>query len=198
MKTIAFLICAGGCSLALSGPDPKRPATTAPTCDTGKGLVGIDVVTAFATGILGIATLSGRERGVGGGLVLTSAIYGAAALHGNAAASRCREAFEQYETAVTGMAHKRAPARAAEPQDRHDAPAVASRPAPIPKPPPEPPPAELAKPAEPAVQTGELGAADAFHVAVGAPEPGRPARPRPNPARPVANDAWLDFWRGIP
>lgn len=198
VKTIAVLICVGGCSFALSGPEPNRPATIAPTCDTSKGLVGLDTVTAVATGVIGVAALSAHQNGVGGGLALTSAIYGAAALHGNSSVSRCRAAFQEYETAMASMASKRTPALAAKPQDPYEAPAVASRPPPIPKPLPKQEPAEPAKPAEPAPETVKVDEADAFHVPVGAPEPGRPAKPKPNPAKPASNDVWLEFWRGVP
>jgi hypothetical protein len=205
VRTIAVLICVGGCSFGLSGPDPNRPATTAPACDTSKGLVTVDALTAVATGVIGLASLSGHENGVGGGMLLTSALYGAAALHGNGAVDRCRAAFREYEVAMTNLASERGPAIAAKPQDPYDAPAVAARPPPIPKPiaqpKPEPvaPPAEPAtKPAEPVPQTVKLDDADVFHVPVGAPEPGRATKPKPNPAKPASNDVWRDFWRGVP
>jgi hypothetical protein len=210
VRTIAVLICVGGCSFGLSGPDPNRPATTAPTCDTSKGLVTVDALTAVATGVIGLASLSGHENGVGGVMLLTSAVYGAAAVHGTGAVDRCRAAFREYEVAMTNLASERGPAIAAKPQDPYDAPAVAARPPPIPKPVAQPKaepvatPAEtaakieaVAKPAEPE-PAPKLDEADAFHVPVGGPEPGRPAKLKPRPAKPASNDVWRDFWRGVP
>ena len=195
VRSIAVLICVGGCSFALSGPDPKRTATTAPKCDTSKGLVVADGVGSAATGLLGLA--AGRDTALGVGLLLGSAAYAASALAGNSRVDHCRVAFQVYEGEMANAAAaERAPALARRPHDPYEAPASAALPPPIPRPAPMPEPAP--KPVEPAAQTAKLDEADAFHVPVGASEPARPAQPKPNPAKPVSSDTWRDFWKGIP
>jgi len=201
VRSIAVLICVGGCSFGLSGPDPNRPATTAPSCETSMGRVEVDAAAAVVGGLLGLSAFSNNDTGLGVGMALTSAIYGVAALHGNSAVSRCRAAYQQYDVAMMGVAKARsAPAIAAKPEDPYEAPAVAAKPPPIPRPlPPEakPPPPE-ARPVEPTPQPVKLDDADAFHVPVGAPEAVRPSQPKPNPAKPASDDVWRDFWRGVP
>lgn len=193
VRTIAVLICVGGCSFAIGGPDPNRPATTAPTCDTSKGLVGLDTVTAVVSGVVGLAALSGHSDGVAGGALLTSALYGGSALRANAAVDHCRAAFRDYEVTMAGLAATRAPAIAAKPQDPYEAAAVAAQPPPAPKPAPAP----KAEP-EPAPQIATFKDDDDFHLSVGEPEPGRPAKLEPRPAKPASTDVWRDFWRGVP
>jgi hypothetical protein len=175
-----------------------------------KNLVDVDTLAAVASGVVGLAALSGHDNALGGGMILTGALYAGSALRGNGVVERCRAAWRDYSVAMVNAANERAPAIAAKPQDPYTSPAAAAAPPPIPRPVPpapkaEPEPAPAPRPAE-----LKLDASDAFHVLakgypdgtglpgpVGAPEPGRPA-PKPNPAKPAASDAWRDFWRGIP
>ncbi len=82
-----------GCSFALSGPDPKRVAGTAPRCDSGKGLIWIDSIYGMTMGLAGgVAYFEG-----GGTASLVpmgiSATYLLAAVLANGRVNRCREAF---------------------------------------------------------------------------------------------------------
>jgi hypothetical protein len=84
-----------GCSFSLDGPDPKRPAHTAPTCETGKGRVLTDGI--FAT-TMALATVS--IGATSGGAAIIPAVIGAvfvgSAIHGNNTVEDCRKANAAY------------------------------------------------------------------------------------------------------
>src|SRR5512146_476627 len=73
---------AGGCSFALSGPDPKAPRTQTPTCDTSKSLVVVDGVLATAAGVtmLGVGANDGAAALVPAAI---GALFIGAAIHGS-------------------------------------------------------------------------------------------------------------------
>src|SRR5262245_39037251 len=89
----------GACSFSLGGPDPKRPATQAPTCDTGKGLVVVDGLFASAAGVTTLAV--GADNGAAAIVpAAIGALFVAAAIHGNRVVDECRTANEDYVAAV--------------------------------------------------------------------------------------------------
>jgi hypothetical protein len=197
----AIFVCLGGCSIALSGPDPARHPRTAPTCDTSKTLVKLDGTMAVGLGLIGLALISGNQGGSGGGMAVTGALYAAAALRGNNVVDRCRAAFDQYdhELAPGPLADEDAP-KLRLPTPRLVAPPVAP-----------PPPAEVtaattetdeapATPAPPAPVTPAPAAPppgeDAFHTTVGQQPPVRAARQVATPA--PAMSPWREFWREVP
>jgi hypothetical protein len=96
--SLLFAFALGGCSIALSGPQPNRPRGELPKCDTGRGAVAVDGITAGLLGVGGLSQL-GAENGnrtAGGLLVAAAALYGLAALHGDSATSQCRKAMDQF------------------------------------------------------------------------------------------------------
>jgi hypothetical protein len=195
------LVCLGGCSIALSGPDPARHPRTAPTCDTSKTLIKIDATMAVGLGSIGLALISGNQGGSGGGMLVTGALYAAAALRGNNVVERCRASFEDYDHELAQAPIVDEDARKLTfPTPRLVAPRLVAPPA-TPAPPPRP--VEAA--AEP--ETHEQAEAtpppaapptgvDAFHTTVGQEPPARSARQVATPA--PAMSPWREFWREVP
>ena len=127
-----------GCSFSLEGPDPKRAAHTAPTCETGKGRVLTDGLIATT---LGVATLS-VAAGNGAAAIIPAvigAVFVGAAVHGNNVVEDCRKANTEY----LALREDDAPRNTA-PQPRPVIPSpevepVAQQPVAPPPPPPSPP-----------------------------------------------------------
>jgi hypothetical protein len=88
-----------GCSFTLDGPDPKRPARTAPSCETSKGRVLTDGILATT---LALATVS--VGATNGAAAIVPAVIGAvfvgAAIHGNNVVEDCRKANAEYAAAT--------------------------------------------------------------------------------------------------
>lgn len=84
-----------GCSFSLGGPDPKRPAHSAPNCETGKGRVLTDGL--FAT-TMAVATVSiGATSGAAAILpAVVGAVFVGSAIHGNNVVEDCRKANAEY------------------------------------------------------------------------------------------------------
>jgi hypothetical protein len=176
-----------GCSLALSGPDPHRPANTAPECDTGKGLVGVDGLFGAGFAIGSLAALGSDEGGIAAITGLISVAFIASAVSGNSTVNECRADMAVF----AGRPELPPPRPEAEPP-----PAVASRPAvkkPAQKPeatldpePEQPPaPATIEPPPLPVVARPTKPAKPA--------KPAAPAKPAPAPS-----DDWADFWTEVP
>ena len=85
-------VVVSGCSLTLSGPDPRRPIGQYPTCDTGKAPVVLDIVdgTGFGLGAVAIAGTSGTAAAVLGSI---GAAFYLAAYHGKSVIGDCRDAI---------------------------------------------------------------------------------------------------------
>lgn len=92
------LASVAGCSLSLSGPDSNRPGTKAPQCDTGKGLVTLDIVAGSILGTSALVALSNDENSVGAITGLLAAAFIGAAIHGNTNVNECRTALAVYNT----------------------------------------------------------------------------------------------------
>jgi hypothetical protein len=191
---LAIAVLSSGCSLALSGPDPKRAVNDPPECDTGKGLVGLDGVVG---GGLAIATLAFAANDEGTGALVTglfAAAFIGAAVRGNGEVNECREAMAMYSARDVDRAL--------------DEPRVATKPAP--RRPVQPPSVMQPEPGDP---YGDEPPYQAPHVnpAVAAPpvsapaaKPASPAKPAtkpapaPEPAPADEPDDWKDFWTEVP
>jgi hypothetical protein len=128
-----FLILLSGCSLTLSGPDPNRPRTKPPACDTGKSLVALDGALAATAGLvaLGIATSDDGAAAVAPALL--GSLFLLSAVHGNSTVDACRRDMESFASA---MAVPPEPPIAQLPPPVQ--PAVMSPPPPVVPPPPPP------------------------------------------------------------
>ncbi|MEO8843670.1 MAG: hypothetical protein ABI591_21395 [Kofleriaceae bacterium] len=89
------LVVMTACSFSLDGPDPKRPARTAPTCETGKGRVLTDGLLATT---MALATVSiGASSGAAAILpAVIGAVFVGSAIHGNNVVEDCRKANVAY------------------------------------------------------------------------------------------------------
>jgi hypothetical protein len=93
------LVFVTGCSFSLDGPDPKRPAHTAPMCETGKGRVLTDGILATT---LALTTVSvGATNGAAAIIpAVIGAVFVASAIHGNNTVEDCRKANAEYAAAT--------------------------------------------------------------------------------------------------
>lgn len=84
-----------GCSFSLDGPDPKRPAHTAPMCETGKGRVLTDGILAST---MAVTTVSlGASSGAAALIpAVIGAVFVGSAIHGNNAVEDCRKANAEF------------------------------------------------------------------------------------------------------
>ena len=87
--TVLAAVAVSGCSLALSGPDPHRPAGQYPDCDRTKGLVMLDVLDGAGLG-LGAMAISGSSGQAAAVLGSAGALFLLAAYHGNGVVDDCR------------------------------------------------------------------------------------------------------------
>lgn len=87
-----------GCAFGLSGPDPDRPRSQAPKCDTGKSLVALDGVVAATAGVIAISVAGDTEPAVALLPLSIGAIYAAGAIRGNSNVNKCRAAMAEYES----------------------------------------------------------------------------------------------------
>jgi len=190
---LATACALAGCSLSLDGPDPQRPKSKPPECDTGKGLVTLDAVvgTGFTLGgVIGIDNGSAEAAAIP---LVIGGFFLLAALHGNNTVNACRNAMAVFaEQGVPEPAPRMTTRRAAAKQrppvepapDPEPEPAVADDPPP--PPPPQPPqqpqqqPAPPAPPVKPAAKVAPLTV------------------PRPPPPPADAADPWRDFWKELP
>jgi hypothetical protein len=185
-----FVVGCTGCSFTLSGPNPKRPADQAPTCDTKKGVVVADAIAASTLGVV--------AAGVGGGNAVAplalAAVFVGAAIHGNSVVNDCRKDNELY------LAQHRAIPREPEQEDREDRNQVAaSHGDQAEREVPEPVTTAKAEPQPPPVQAKPEPQAPAAQAKA---EPQPPAaQPKPEPQHPsppaVESAPWPDFWKEV-
>jgi hypothetical protein len=126
-----LLLLLTGCSLTLSGPDPNRPRSKQPTCDTSKTLVALDGVMTGTLAIIAVAAASNNDGSAAVAPGLLAAAFLGSAIHGNNVVNACHQDFESYDQAIA--AQQIVPALQPPPQPP---PVVA--PAPPPPPPPRP------------------------------------------------------------
>ncbi len=172
-----------GCSLALSGPNPERPANAPPRCDTGKGLVGLDGVIGGGFAIASLSALGAEEPGAAAITALVAAAFIASAARGNGLVNDCREAFAQYEPPPRPELAEREQL----PEDPYAAPKPV-RPRPV-----EWAPNAAPRPTQPQAPTAGPSITQPPQVAQ---PPARPAKPAP--AAAAADEDWADFWTEVP
>jgi hypothetical protein len=191
---LATACALAGCSLSLDGPDPQRPKSRPPECDTGKGLVTLDAVvgTGFTLGgVIGIDNGSAEAAAIP---LVIGGFFLLAALHGNNTVNACRNAMAVFAEQggpepAPRMATKRPAAKQkpppAPPPEPEPEPAVADDPPPQPQPQQQQPQAQPqqqppAPPVKPAAKPAPLTV------------------PRPAPPPADAADPWRDFWKELP
>lgn len=130
-----LLLLLTGCSLTLSGPDPNRPRSKQPTCDTRKTLVALDGVMTGALAIVAVAAASNNDGSAAVAPGLLAAAFLGSAIHGNNVVNACHQDFEAYDQAMA--AQQIVPAL-------QPPPVVAPAPPPPPPPPPPQPPTQVA------------------------------------------------------
>jgi hypothetical protein len=199
---LAVLVFLAGCSLSLNRPDPHRPATTAPKCDTSKSLVAFDGVLAAGFGIAGLSLASDNQGGAAGGMLAIGALYALSAARGSSAVDECRAALSDYERAVAVRdATPPQPDADGRPNGR-PTPVMAPRPAPKPAPAVQEPtrtaesePAKAAAAASPELPRDD----PAFAANTDRPRPA-PAKQlqTPKPTPPPPDETWREFWREVP
>jgi hypothetical protein len=199
-RWLGVLLLSSGCAFGLTGPDPDRPSTTAPECDTGKGLVVLDSVMAVTAGIVALSLTSESEPvalvplAIGG-------LYLGGAIKGNNSVNRCRKAMGEYESYMAARDTEDVPRRVRAPAPEVSAaaataPAASAAPAPVaPVPGPTPTPA-MTTPAAPTAVVSAPAPAPAGPVA---PTPvAKPAAKRATPAPAKHDDDdWSDFWKEV-
>lgn len=164
------------CSLSISAPAANRKRNQLPECDTGKGLVAIDALSAVGFGVGGLAALS-EEEGIGAIALVGAALFTAAALHGSNNADKCKAAIEDYGKEMAALAPPV--------EEVTQRPRRRRKPAP---PPPdeieeEDPYTPVASPPKPEPKKPD-------------PEPKPEPRPEPKPTRGAPD--WSQFWREVP
>lgn len=185
------LLVVSGCALAIEGPDPQRPRTEVPKCDTGKGAVGMDGLMVAVFGIASLATFAAGEEGSGLAFGATSGLFLASGMRGNGAANECRAAYDEYNAL---MAQRQLLEE--EPRPR---PVVVKRP--TKRPPKQPVAIEPAQPLVEDPQSRDVAAPYATPRPAVTPEPEPAATKRSPPARtPTAadQDDWSSFWKEAP
>lgn len=175
-RPLVALLLFSGCAFGITAPDPDRPRSKMPECDTGKGLVVLDATVAAAAGLLALSLLD-SEPGIALVPASIGAVYAAGAIKGNASANKCKRAITEYQAYVASRAPSPMPGELRVPRLA----------APAPEAPPEPPAAAVASPT-PADAT--------VPAAASAPPAPRPAAPVPPATRP-ADDEWAEFWREV-
>lgn len=198
------LTAVAGCSFALSGPDPNRPASRVPECDTGKGLVGLDGLIGGTLAVSGLALL-GNDEAAGAAITgLLGVAFIASAVRGNTAVNECRGAIAEFHTRPYDpgpeeprLADER-PVRAPRPKAPVQPPTVMQPPEdPYADAPPEPATRPTVRPTPPTVRptpptvapTPTTPTTPTRPAGAGKPAPATPpARPAPEP------DDWSEFW----
>lgn len=184
-RLLVVLLLTQGCAFGIDGPDPNRPRSQLPKCDTGKGAVTLDGTVAALSGVIGLSLVSDNETSIAMLPFAIGALYATGAIVGNRAANRCREANADFEAylATRDATPPRGPVRA---------PAVAPTPTPA---------AVAERPAPPAVApvvaTEASTPAPVSPAAASSPAPA--AAPRaPAAASDDSDDEWSAFWREVP
>lgn len=203
---LAGALASAGCSLTLSGPEPRvagRPRKGVLECDTGKGLVAFDGIIATSLGVSALGFLSSEDSGAAAVPAIVGFGFFAAALRGNGAVNDCRAAHEELQLQLTSAAAPRQARR-----KKKTPPALAAPGAPPSATPPRPtaaPPA--ATPPRPATAPPAATPPRPATAPPAAPTPPTPPLPAsaPPPPRPVitappagSEEPWDDFWTEVP
>lgn len=192
MLAVGLAASSNGCSLALSGPAANRPRNRPPTCDTGKGVVGLDGTLAATSGLVGLGGLVGGSGELGAVGIIGAVVFGVAAASGNSKVNACRAAFNDYTIASTG-----APV---------DAPEVGKLGAPVlpattgtgAAMPPRPPLHALEPDPAPAPTTVATPPVDPPPAPTKTTKPAVPTKPAAPASAPADDDDWSQFWKEAP
>jgi hypothetical protein len=194
-RLLVALLLVSGCAYGIDGPDPDRPRSEPPQCDTGKGLVLLDGVMA---GVAGLVAISVADDSPGVALLPLgiAALYLGGALKGNRNADRCRAARSDYESYLAARETLEDERRVRPPVQAATIPTSAppASPSAVPTPTtaapiasgpvsPTPPPPAMSPPVSSAPAPAP------------APPARAPAKPRPTPE---PDDDWSAFWREVP
>jgi len=196
-----------GCAFGLSGPDPDRPRSQQPKCDTGKNLVALDGTVAAVAGAFALSLAGDTEPAVALLPLSIGAIYAAGAIRGNSNVNKCRAAMAEYESYSAARETLRPPVEEVEPgREEPDREPLASRGSAPPQPlqpsvqplapasAPAPLPATVpAQPPDPVVAPAPVAAPARAAAAPPAAKPGK----QPPAAKREPADDWSDFWREV-
>ncbi len=183
-RWLVVLLLFSGCAFGLSGPDPDRPRSKAPECDTGKGLVVLDGMAAATAGVIAMSLAGENEPAIALVPLAIGSLYLAGAISGNNSVNKCRKAMGEYESYFAGHDPEdtRRPATTpAEPTS------VAAAPAPAP----------IAVPATPAMTTQPAVPTAAAPPAPPVAKPATKPAAKPAPAPAKQDDDWADFWQEV-
>src|SRR5262245_16834701 len=95
-RWLLVLLSISGCAFGIAGPDPDRPRSQMPKCDTGKGLVMLDGVMAATAGVIAISLAGETEPAIALLPLSIGAIYAGGAVRGNSNANKCRKAMGEW------------------------------------------------------------------------------------------------------
>jgi hypothetical protein len=191
-RLLVALLLGSGCAFGIKAPDPDRPRSQPPVCDSSKGAVALDGLMA---GVAGLITIALVEDSPGGALIPAGigALYLGGALKGNSNANKCREARAEYESYVAARETLDVPRRPPPVEDVAVS-EIAARPvvAPVvaPAAPAAPHTAAVVAPPTPAVSM-PVAPAPAPTAPVRA-----PTKPQP-PPKAEPEDDWSTFWREV-
>lgn len=197
LHVLAFLALSG-CSLGIAAPDPARPPSQVPRCDTGKTAVALDGILATGLTLGAVAAFDQDENSSGLALLAVGGLFLASAFRGNSAANACHAAFESYTGTLE--ARRRAPiVDEPQPPIAQPQPPIAQPPIVQPQPPITQPPPPIAQPQPPIAQPQPAPAVEAPPPVVASPAPTRTPAPPPKRApTSEADDDWSAFWKELP
>jgi outer membrane biosynthesis protein TonB len=196
------LLVITGCGFGVTGPDPDRPRSKVPICDTGKGPVVLDGAMAAVAGVVALSLAGDSEPAIALVPLSIGAIYLAGAVRGNSNANKCRRAMGEFESYASGRdtqpsderVGRLRPPEPEQPAEYAPPVAASSVAPPAPRIAPTPPPAPAPVPA-PAQQAP----ASAPAPAAAPPSAPRPAPAKAAPPAPASDDDrdWSAFWREV-
>lgn len=190
-----------GCSFAISAPDPKRPRSELPKCDTGRAPMAPDILLGLVTGSLALVAFTSEEPAIGLVPGSLSALSFLAAARGNRAARACEKAQDEYRAYVRTLSggRRRAPRAAAALPAATAAATTPATPAPVPftsPAPTAPAPVPAAKPATPAAKPATPAPtakpATSMPAPTAKPTAAAPGKPAPSEA---GQGPWDEFWK---
>jgi hypothetical protein len=195
-----FLILLSGCSLTLSGPDPNRPRTNRPTCDTGKGLVALDGVLAATLGLVAIGVAS-SDGGAAVAPGLLGSLFLLSAVHGNSTVDACNREMDNWAATMTPPVPPDEPVAQLHPPMPTPAPMQPSMAGPMQPPLPAPMQPSVPAPMQPSTPPAVQPAVIASQPPPPQPAPRPVTAPRvqqPPPPRADNDDTWASFWLEVP
>jgi hypothetical protein len=207
-RWLVVMLLFSGCAFGLSGPDPDRPRSQVPKCDTGKGLVVLDGAMAVTSGVIAMSVAGETEPAIALLPLSIGALYMAGAINGNSKVNKCRKAMGEYENYM--VAHEALPEGGAS-RDKDGEEDEEDRPPKLPMLPAQEPASQTITPAAPTTLATRQPALP-LPAPQQQPPPAAPVQPAPaapaqagppTPAKAKAppkrepDDDWTDFWREV-